>query len=388
MKVYETDPSIFQTSVFCMSNILYIGPYREFSSDGNISRNYIKALLSSGHNISIKPIYNIFKSYPEQEISKEILGLEKNSSKKYHTVIQHCYPHQYYHDSRFDHNIGILNLESFNYHNRLLDFLKIPDRLIAPSKYAKFCADESSRHNLNIDVIPPPLDLDTIKKYKKHNKKNIDNKLFTFYVIEDFIHKSNINTILEAFWLAIDNEDDINIVIKTKSKNQEHTDLYQTIEYEFGRLGSMISKFNRKPKIVIGEIKNDAMYYFHNNNTCYIDVSSGKNFGYSVLEAMSFDNPIITLESSAQSEIVAGTNNFLVESEITYCKDESKNYNFYNTIDQKWYVPKLQNLIEQINSVVHEDYSHKIERINKSRQKLIENYSMDSVVNALKNYDI
>jgi len=371
-----------------MSNILYIGPYREFSSDGNISRHYIRALLAAGHNICIKPVYNIFKSYPEQEISKEILALEKNSSKKYHTVIQHCYPHQYYSDARFDNNVGILNLESFNYQNRLLDFLTIPDKLIAPSDYAKFCADEFSKHNLKIDVIPPPIDIDGIKHYKKNNKKDIDCKLFTFYVIEDFVSKSNLSVLLEAFWLAIDNEDDINIVIKTKNKNQEHTDLYQTIEYEFGRLGSMISKFNRKPKIVIGEIKNEAMYYFHNNNSCYIDVSSGKNFGYSVLEALAFENPVITIKNASQSEIIKETDNFIVESEITYCKDEGKNYNIYNTIDQKWYVPNLQNLIEQINNVVHEDHNHKIKRIKKSRTKILEKYSIDAVVNLLKNYDI
>ncbi len=371
-----------------MSNILYIGPYREFSSDGNISRNYISALVAAGHNVSIKPIYNIFKSFPEQEIAKDILDLEKNSYKKYHSVIQHCYPHQYYSDSRFDNNIGILNLESFNYNNRLLDFLKIPDKLIAPSNYAKFCANECSRFDLRIDVIPPPIDLENIKKYRKNNTKEIDNKLFTFYVIEDFINKSNLNILLEAFWLAVDNEDDINIVIKTKNKNQEHTDLYQTIEYEFGRLGSMISKFNRKPKIVIGEIKNDAMYYFHNNNSCYVDISSGKNFGYSVLEALSFDNPIITTEQTAQSEIVEGTDNFIVASDITYCKDESKNYNMYNTIDQRWYMPNLQNLIEQINNVIHEDYNHKIERIKKSRTKLLDKYSISAVINLFKNYDL
>lgn len=379
---------IFQSLVFYMSNILYIGPYREFSSDGNISRHYIKALLAAGHNLSIKPIYNIFKSYPEQEIHKEILDLEKNSSNKYHSVIQHCYPHQYYTDRRFDNNIGILNLESFNYHDRLIDFLKIPNKLIAPSNYAKFCADEFGRHKLNIEVIPPPIDIDQIKNYRRNHTKDIDNKLFTFYVIEDFVNKSNLSILLEAFWLSVDNEDDINIVIKTKNKNQEHTDLYQTIEYEFGRLGSMVSKFNKKPKIVIGEIKNDAMYYFHNNNSCYVDVSSGKNFGYSVLEALAFENPIITLENAAQSEIIKETNNFTVESEITYCKDESKNYNIYNTIDQRWYVPNLQNLIEQINNVVHEDRSHKIERIKLSRAKIAEKYSINAVVDLLKNYDI
>lgn len=373
-----------------MSNILYIGPYREFTSDGNIARNYIESLVHSGHNISIRPIYNTFRPYPESEIDKEILALEKNSSKKYSAVIQHCYPHQYCLDSRFDTTIGILSVESFNYKDRLTDFLKVPNRIIVPSNYVKSCSiDIYNNPDIRIDIIPPSINLTKIKEHKKTYPitKNTD-KPFTFYVIEDFVHKNNLNTILEAYWSVVNNEEAIDIVIKTKSKNKENLDLYQIIEYEFGKLGSMISKFNRKPKVVLGDIKQEAIYYFHNNNSCYIDVSSGKSFGYSVLEAMAFDSSIITMSKSAQSEIIADTNNYSIDTHIEYCKDENKTYNTYNTINQRWFTPNLQNLMVNMFNAIHEEPQHKIDRLNQAKQKIIENYSVEAVSAKFKNYDI
>ena len=85
-----------------MDNILYIGRYRDFSGVGNASRAYLKSLIRTGHNVSARPIYNIYKDYPENEIDDEILELETNFSKKYHKIIQHCYPHQLTYNKNFE----------------------------------------------------------------------------------------------------------------------------------------------------------------------------------------------------------------------------------------------------------------------------------------------
>ena len=112
-----------------MDNILYIGPYREFSVMGNAARQYIKALVASGDNISIRPSYNIFKPFPKEEIRNEILELESNFSKSYHKVIQHCYPHQVVLDKRFQQNICITHLESMGSNQTIAQYLNIMDKI-------------------------------------------------------------------------------------------------------------------------------------------------------------------------------------------------------------------------------------------------------------------
>lgn len=368
-----------------MSNILYIGPYREFSGMGNAARNYIKSLLISGHNISIRPIYNIFKSYPAFDIDNDILELENNFSKKYHTVIQHCYPHQYCMDRRFDNVIGIITLESFNYKKRLNDYLDIPDRLIAPSSFVKNIITESNTKK-HVDVVPPPIDLNTIAIYRNNFIPKKSNQYY-FYIISDFINKNNILEIVEAFWLIFDKNDNTELVIKTKNKAQEHTSINQVIEYEFAKLNKAINKNGKKPKIIVGETKKEAIYYLHNNNTCFIDMSSGRSFGYSTLEALSFGNQVIGLSRTAQSEIIDKTNNYLVESDITNCKDDAKIYDLYNTNDQRWFKPNIQDLSEKMKLAYMEDDMQKKIRLENSKNKILR-YSLESISEFWKTYDI
>lgn len=368
-----------------MSNILYLGPYREFTSMGNASRLYIKALLMSGHNISIRPIYNTFKAYPIFDIDNDIIELENNFHKKYHTVIQHCYPHQYYYDSRFDNIVGILNLEATNYKYRLKDYIEIPDRLIAPSDFVKNVALESQTKK-NIDVIPYPIDLDNIKQYKNNNPQKTNNKSYIFYIIADFIHKNNIDKILKAFWLAFDNYDNIELIIKTKNRSQEYSDLHRVIEYEFAKIDKIVSKKNKQPRVIIGETKKEAILYLHNNNHCYIDIASGKNFGYSILESLCFENACISMNHTAQSEITKETDNFIIDSYVSRCEDDSKIYEIYNTVDQKWFLPDIDDLIKGFRSVVMENNEQKSIRLQKTKEK-IKKYDIHNISEQIKKYD-
>lgn len=353
---------------------------------GNAARNYIKALVVAGHNVSIRPIYNIFKSYPILDIDNDILELENNFHKKYHTLIQHCYPHQYCADSRFDQNIGIAHIESIGYNCRLDDYLQIPDKLIVSSDFVKSSILESKNFKKPILKIPIPVNLKEIEDYKNATPK-IEKKHKTFYFIGDLINKNNIGQILEAFWLSFDDEESVELMIKTKNKTQEHIDLHNVVEYEFGKLENKISKNIKKPKVIIGEVKKEALFFLHRNNDCYIDISSGKNFGYSVLEALCFDNSVISLEHTAPSELVAETNNFIVNSTYANCGDDSKIYNIYNTVDQRWFKPNMADLIIKMKNAYYEDESEQNLRLTKTKEKL-QQYNIDNVVDIINNYDI
>lgn len=365
-----------------MSNILYIGPYREFSGRGSAARNYIKALVYCGHNVSIRPIYSTFKSYPSFDIDNDILELENNFNKKYHAVIQHCYPHEYYFDNRFDKIIGIVNLESLNYRGRLDDYLSIPDQLIAPSNFVKQAINENK--NFNVYIIPEPIDIKKISEYK-NNKNHKDKKTsdFIFYVIADFLPKNNIPEVLECFWMAFDENYSVELVIKTKNKIYEFTNLHQTIEYEFAKINPSISRYKKKPRLVIGEVKKEAINYLHNNGDCYIDLSSSRCFGGSVLEALAFDNSCIVHEFTSQSEVVDNTNNFIVESELVNCRDAIKVHDVYNTFDQQWYYPNKDSLIQQLKNAFLETKEQKAQRLLLTQEK-IKDYSIETISEQFK----
>ena len=366
-----------------MSNILYIGPYREFSSEGNIARNYIRSLVRSKHNLTIKPIYNILKSFPESEMEKDILPLENNNQEKYHTIIQHCYPHHFCFDRRFDQHIGIPIIESKTPHNSICNFLDTPDKMIAPSKYVKDCL---GHFHDKVSIIPVPIDIesinDNLEKYSL--EKRSDN--FKFYVVADFVDRSNIKKIVECFRIAC-NDTDADLIIKTKNYCNENEDLYQVIEYELDKIDNTLMSYSAKPKIIVGEVGNEAMNYLHRNNDCLIDLGSGKRFGYSTLQGLAFNSSVITISDSAQSEIIANTDNFVIDSELVNCEDDNKTYDFYNTVFDKWLIPTKISLIYAMKSAMFEDRIHKKARHIKAKDKL-KTYDINHITNVWNKYDL
>jgi glycosyltransferase involved in cell wall biosynthesis len=365
-----------------MSNILYIGPYREFTGMGNAARQYIKALLVAGHNIGIRPIYNIFKAYPEKDIDYEILELESNISKPYDILIQHCYPHQLYYDNRFQKNIGIIHLESNNYYSNLSNYINMMDEIIVGSNFVHKTLS-SINFDKPIKVVPEPIDLEFIKKYRDNNARSIKNN-YSFYAIGDLSERKNLYEIVKAFVVAYDTDDNVDLVLKIIS-NQERVATDQEIEYELNKIYSRIKKnYEKRPRIVFGDIDYHSMLYLHNNNDCFINVSSGESFGYSTLEAMAFNNQLIVNDHIGSSEIIDEDCGLFNNVYKRSCEDSSRLYHIYNSYHQSWHKPEIDSLIVNMNTARNESKENREKRVEKQNDRL-NNFSIESISKTLIN---
>lgn len=366
-----------------MSSILYIGPYREFTGMGNAARKYIQALNRAGHDVSIRPIYNVFKLYPESEIPKEILDLENNNNKAYDICIQHCYPHQLNYISNTSKTIGIVHLESTGYQKDMYQYLSLMDELIVGSKT---CRDSIVACGIDkpIHIIPEPIDLNEVGSFREFNSKNSEG--FTFYTLADFSSKKNIPIITLAYSIISSRYNNVNLIIKTKNKNLSEFSIPATYIKESMDINNTIfpvpSDSKRQPRIIIGETEYKNILLLHNKGDCYIDISSGESFGYPALEAMAFDNHIIATEDTGTSDLIEDFG-LSVSSEASPCFEEYKTYFMYNTVFQKWVKPDLHNLVSKMELAILESVPEKIARIEKQRQKL-KRCSIDSVAEMLK----
>jgi len=346
-----------------LDNILYIGPYREFSGMGNASRAYLKALYRTGHNISIRPIYNIYKEYPEENIDNELLELETNFSKKYHTIIQHSYPHQFCFNNNFDKHVGIIHLDSFGYKSNIIQYLKTMDKIIVGSKFV--ASQIKGFTDINVSIIPEPIDIEEIENYRNNNKKK-ETKTYSFYCIGDWVSRKNFEKIVFAYLKISARYSNIDLVIKTKSFLDSDTDTKNKIEYTLSKAYSLFKNIPiKKPKIVIGEINKDNMYYIHNNNDCLISLSGGESFGYSLLEALSFNNNIILNSRSAPYEFcnLKETETLTVDTESSMCLDDSQIFPIYNSMMQNWDYPVENSIIENMEKAINETEEIRLKRI-------------------------
>jgi glycosyltransferase involved in cell wall biosynthesis len=363
-----------------MDNILYIGPYREFSGMGNASRAYLQSLIQTGHNISARPIFNIFKNYPIEDYNQEICELESNFSKKYHTIIQHCYPHQVCYDSRFDRNIGIVNIDSYNQTVSTTQYLDVLDTVVVGSNFAR---NELGKIKTRVVVIPEPINLEAITEYKNSNPQQNKNT-FNFYCIMDYLSRKNLDTILLCFSKLAAYHNDIELVIKTKAHSGYDNIVKDELEFKLSQIYETLRNAGlKKPKVIIGETKLEGMYYIHHNNDCIINVSSAESFGYSVLEALAFGNNIICNKKIASAELVADDCGLLVDTETDMCLDKDRIYPIYNTINNYWQKPLCNSLLSQMNAAIYETPSEKQARQNNQIRK-IEEYTIEKISEMFK----
>jgi len=366
-----------------MDNVLYIGPYREFSGMGNASRAYLKALYRSGHNISIRPMYNIYRDYPQEDLGDEILELETNFSKKYHTVIQHCYPHQLHYSKNFDKHIAIIHLDAYGYKSNVTQYLSIMDKIIVGSKFVE--QQLKNLGNFQIDIVPEPVDLDDINLYRKKNTSKNKN-LYSFYCIGDWCSRKNFEKIIIAYIQMSSVYDNIELVIKTKSSMLGGTELKSSIEYDLAKIYSFFKNTPaKKPKLVVGEITKENMYFIHNNNNCLINLSGAESFGYSVLEGTAFNNNIIINNNSSCSEIYKNDSSAVlrVDTETAQCFDDSKIFPIYNSKEHYWEEPMINSIIKNMTQAMIETKKSKESRI-KIQNEIINKYSVENIAKIIK----
>jgi glycosyltransferase involved in cell wall biosynthesis len=358
-----------------MKNVLYIGPYRESSSIGNASRKYIQSLNDSKCHLSIKPFYNTFKTYDESHINKNILNLENNSIENYETIIQHVYPHQLCYNSYFKNNIGILHPECLDYGLDYINYTSQMTALIVPSEFSKRSLVSSGIDQNKIYTIPVPLDTIEIDSFKSVSKK-LNKDKYTFYVIDEFINKSNIDNVILAYLILLSKYENIELIIKIEQSNNYSENSIKEIINNIYNIFSINNK--SIPTIIIGDTDYSRVLDLHNNGDCLIDISTGKSFGYSILEAMAFNNNIIALNDTAQSELVDNGSGYVIDNEYINCLDDSKMYFMYNTMRQIWSKPILNDLINTMEKVILESDTNRKNRI-KNQDEIIKLYTIKQI---------
>lgn len=335
-------------------NILYIGPYREFSGAGNSARNYIQALLENGHDVCIAPIYYTGDIYPDNEISSEILPLENNYLTSYDISIQHCHPFDYVYSASFEQNIGIYQFNSGDIHPAITSRLELMDKIIVNSvcnykAISKTCRTEISD---KISIWPELIDHNLPKKsYTQYPWIKQTPKPIVFYTIGDFVERKNINILIKAFLYTFQDYDNVELVIKTKP-HYSHNDLdviNKELEYHIDKIYKSLKinkKSGKQPKIMVGKFDYNYLLALHQNCNIYVDCSMAENFGYAVLEAALFGNYLIVNQNSSTAEI--SENAFLTSSTSKSIDDPYAMNCIENTTKRYWYEISFDSLCENM----------------------------------------
>ena len=263
-------------------NILYIGPYRQNDGWGRAAQDYVRAINTTEHNISIKPIY--MAGNIDSTIDYDILKLETTHYDNYDCIIQQVLPNLFSHN-KYDTKLNIL-LCLFETHSIAIhpwsNYLMNINHILVPSLQEKQTLDEilinTKVANISCPINTKPLE-NFDGKYKPLSIPALNGD-FVFYFIGEHIERKNLLIFVEAFYNEFDITEPVNILIKTNKTGISHQDLNTQLSNEISILQRRSRKYNsyKLPIIITEYISDEEILRLHTVGDCFIMPSRGEAF--------------------------------------------------------------------------------------------------------------
>jgi hypothetical protein len=362
-----------------MKNVLYIGPYRQNDTYGEISRQFINSLKIS-NNITSVPIY-----YTGDIISQyHNTSLEKKNSINFDCMIQHCLPGDFFRNKHHGKNIGIVSIDTYDWKNNYSSIanLNTMDEIWVSSNAEKNILQKSGLKS-NIKVIYPSIDTNLVQKDNTIISLNSKyNNTFKFYTIIDDILKDDLKSLIIAFNLAFNFYDNVSLIIKSKIKDLEKH--IQEIKQLIGFKHKFIKELILPPNF---DTTHSAMT-LHNTGDCFISCKNADFFNPRLIEALVCGKTPIVNQNTPAAEFITKENGFLVKSHkypfLQTTKILPDTYDFYRA-NQYSYKIDIYDLINSLQSVYQlwkQDKS-KLNNLSNNGKLQIENFTDLYVSNTL-----
>ncbi|KKM73418.1 hypothetical protein LCGC14_1410730 [marine sediment metagenome] len=219
-----------------MSNILFIGNYRSAGGWAEACINYIHALSTTKHNITIRPVY--MDSTHTEYIDPRLLMLEQNRYDKYDIIIQKVLPNILEFTVPAKRNIHLCVFETANLkYTGWPRYINFMDELWVPSEQEKLDR-VNDKINIPINIVKEPIDTDKFTyEYDQTNWRKFglhDN--FVFYFIGEYIPRKNIKALLTAFHREFSTNEPVDLLIKTNKGNMDMRKLASQIDQDLAKI--------------------------------------------------------------------------------------------------------------------------------------------------------
>jgi glycosyltransferase involved in cell wall biosynthesis len=351
-----------------MSNILFIGPFKQADGWGQAAREYIKALRTTGHNIQIRPVFFINKQVEELEF--DIQELEFKTLDRFDAVIQNVLPQFFEYNKNYGVNIGLTAIETSKWENVWPRKIEMMDQVWVPSEYSSHCIKRSCRKD-NVKIIPIPQEIERAQGNIKplYSNSDILKDKFVFYFIGEYIERKNLDMLVKAFHIEFYRNEPVELLIKTNRLGTEPRDLAQILVNRFDNikenLGLYSSTQDYKSELIITDrISNEEMNAIHKQCNCFVMPSSGEAWSIPAADSAVFGNYVIMTDTGA-SEFA----DILVESTLTNVDTKDKPLSGLFTAKELWLQPNFLSLRRAMRKA-YNMYLEKIPPYKKNIEKL------------------
>lgn len=275
--------------------VLYIGHYKEQGGWAEASKGYILSMQEVGIDVICRNV----TLTQDHDPGKEILKLEKKSTKDADICIQHVLPHHLVGTNKYKKNIAFLASESSSIKNLTwCEYLKLVDEIWVPNHDLQRSLKVDGFNN--VSVIPHCFDMEKYtKKYPELNLQENQNS-FKFYYIGDWNQRKNLGAIIRAFHSEFDETDNVKLVFKINkfgydpNKLRQEFEQFSNQEKQKLRIHKDLSKY-KKDIIITERLSEEQLCGLHQSCDCFVCPSHGEAWSIPSFDAMAFGNtPICT----------------------------------------------------------------------------------------------
>jgi len=301
-------------------NILFIGPYRQ-GGDGwcQASKGYIKALATTKHNLTIRPIYMCNTS--NNEIDPLFLELEANKQTHYDIIIQNVLPNLLDPKTAGSRTINLCMFETGNLQDTPWPYhINLTDELWMASPHDRTTAVASG---VTIPVRHVPIPVDTKKfehSYNIDGWKQIDiENNFNFYFVGEYIPRKNLQALLTAFHREFRPTEPVNLIIKTNKGGVPSKQLGEIANKDFTQIKTDLALYQsisayKSEFLVTDFLSEHDLYALHQACDCFVMPSRGEACCQPMLDAIGFGNPVIVTGCTGMADYITKDVGWIVDS--------------------------------------------------------------------------
>jgi len=367
-----------------MANILFIGPYLQKDGWGNAAKEYVRALMSTRHNLTIRPIY--MSTQPGEAPAEYMVELENMIYDHYDIIIQNVLPHYMDYNGTFKKNIGLLYTETggFDYTSWAVRMNHM-DEIWAPSD-ADLVNIKSS--GVTKPIVKIPIPVNTEKFQQSYEKLPINNN-FKFYFIGEYNQRKNLAALVRAFHLEFSPLEPVSLVIKTNQNGVDNEVVRQRVNTEIKsikeglRLYRNLERYS-KEILIIERLTEHDMCRLHTTCDCFVMPSHGESFCMPAIDALGFGKTPIVTNHTGMAEFVHNSNGWLIDSYKTPVLVTDPPFPDLYTGREFWHEPTIFSLRE----CMREAYSNHRLREEKSENGIdsIYEYSYPNIAKLINDH--
>lgn len=298
-------------------NILFIGPYRQNDGWGFAARDYIRAMDTTSHTISCKPI---FMGQPDSAglhpsiMKKERLKFDGRPD----VVIQNVLPPylDYQHGMK---NIALCYFETENLRfTGWIEHINLMDEIWVASNHEKNNLERDGV-TIPIKVVPIPIDIVTLNACKEKWPIAYAENSFIFYTISEYSERKNIQALIVAFYREFYHMESVQLLLKLHKPGLTEKELYEYLASEIWKIKKKMRLYQNnwgyhEILLAIQKLSPQNLISVHNQGDCFVMPSRGESLCRPLMDALYIGNRVISTNCTGMDDVTIGAGAWSVDS--------------------------------------------------------------------------